>query len=134
MLATRDRSEEEIRARLTAAGASGTTVTATLRRLRQWRYVDDARFAAVVAERAAQRGYGSEYVRAQLGQKGVAEEVIARAVHGSFEQEAELARRAMTRQFSAEPHGPAERAKAARFLLRRGFPEAVVFAIVDEPC
>ena len=27
-----------------------------------------------------------------------------------------------------------ERAKAARFLLRRGFPETVVFAILDEAC
>lgn len=134
LLAARDRSEQEVRARLAAAGTSATTVAATIRRLRQRRYLDDQRFAAAVAERAALRGYGSEYVRAQLAHKGVAEEMIEQAVHASFEHEAELARRAVARHFPGQPRRPAERAKAARFLLRRGFPEAVVFAIVDEAC
>ncbi len=113
---------------------SATTIAATIRRLRQCRYLDDQRLATAVAERAALRGYGSEYVRAQLAHKGVADEVIEQAVRASFEHEAELARRAVARHFLGQPQQPAERAKAARFLLRRGFAEAVVFAIVDEAC
>ena len=105
-----------------------------MRRLRRYGYVDDQRFALSVAEQARRRGYGSEYVRAQLEHKGVADQVIEQALRASFDDEAELAKRALVRHFPEEPRQPAERAKAARFLLRRGFPEAVVFAILDEAC
>ncbi|MGD0946504.1 MAG: regulatory protein RecX [Candidatus Binatia bacterium] len=134
LLAVHDRSEQEIRSRLAASGESATTIAVAVRRLRHFRYLDDRRFALGVAEQAMRRGYGSEYVRAQLEHKAVAEHVIEQALHASFEDEAELARRALTRQFPEQPRQPAERAKAARFLLRRGFPEAVVFAILDEAC
>jgi regulatory protein len=107
---------------------------ATLRRLRRYGYVDDQRFALSAAEQARHRGYGSEYVRAQLEHKGVADQVIERAVRAHFDHEAELAERALARHFPERPQQPAERAKAARFLLRRGFPESVVFAILDEAC
>jgi regulatory protein len=129
-----DRSEQEIRSRLAAAGESATTIAATVRRLRQRRYLDDHRFALGLAEQATRRGYGSEYVRAQLEYKGVAEQVIEEALHARFDNEAELAREALLRHFPEAPQQAAEHAKAARFLLRRGFPEAVVFAILDRAC
>jgi len=134
LLAARDRSEQEIRSRLVAGGASPTTIAATLRRLRRYAYVDDHRFALSVAEQAQRRGYGSEYVRAQLEHKGVAAQVIEQALHASFDDEAELAGQALARHFPEGLRQPAERAKAVRFLLRRGFPEGVVFAILDEAC
>jgi regulatory protein len=134
LLAARDRSEQEIRSRLVASGESAPTIAATVRRLRQYRYLDDQRFALNLAAQAVRRGYGSAYVRAQLEHKGVADQVIGPALHASFDDEVELARRALTRQFPEQPRQPAERAKAARFLLRRGFPEAVVFAILNEAC
>jgi regulatory protein len=134
LLAARDRSEQEIRSRLVAGGESGAAVTATLRRLRRYGYVDDHRFALGAAEQARRRGYGSEYVRAQLEHKGVADQEIEQALRASFDDEAELAERALARHFPEGLRQPAERGKAARFLLRRGFPEAVVFAIVDEAC
>jgi regulatory protein len=134
LLAARDRSEQEIRSRLAAAGEPATSIAATVHRLRQRRYLDDRRFALGLAEQANRRGYGSEYVRAQLQHKGVADQVIEQALHANFADEVELARRALTRRFPEEPRQPAERAKAVRFLLRRGFPEAVVFAILDEAC
>jgi regulatory protein len=134
LLAARDRSEQELRSRLVAGGASTAAITATLRRLRRYGYVDDQRFALSVAEQARRRGYGSEYVRAQLEHKGVADQLIEPAVRAHFDDEAELAKGALVRHFPEQPRQPAERAKAARFLLRRGFPEAVVFAILDEAC
>jgi regulatory protein len=134
LLAVHDRSEQEIRSRLAASGESATTIAATVRCLRHFRYLDDRRFALGAAEQAMRRGYGSEYVRAQLEHKGVAEHVIDQALHASFDNEAELAKKALARHFREEPREEARGAKAARFLLRRGFPEAVVFAILDESC
>ncbi len=134
LLALHDRSEHEIRARLAAAGAGAATINATVRRLKQLHYLDDRRFAQSVTEQALRRGYGSDYVRAQLAVKGVADTLIEAAVAASFGDETALARRALAHRYPTEPQRPAERARAARFLLRRGFPEAVVFAILEEAC
>jgi regulatory protein len=130
----RDRSEQELRRRLTAAGASPAAITATVRRLRRLRYLDDHRFAFGAAEQAARRGYGSEYLRDRLEQHGVADELIEAVIEANYGDETALARQALGRRFAVEPRMPAERARAARFLSRRGFPEAVVFAILGEAC
>ncbi|MBP1684732.1 MAG: recombination regulator RecX [Deltaproteobacteria bacterium] len=134
VLAVRDRSEHEMRSRLAAGGASPATITAIVRRLRQRGYLDDQRLARSAAERAARRGYGSEYLRASLEQQGVADGVIAAALRAAYDDEAAVARQTLERRFGAEPCTPAERGRAARFLARRGFPEAVVFAILGEAC
>jgi regulatory protein len=133
-LAAQDRSEQEIRARLTARGFPQGTINSTLRRLHHLHYLDDRRTALGTAERAARDGHGSEYVRAQLLAKGVAEALIDEAIAAAFADELQLARRAFTRRYPVPPERQADRAKAARYLLGRGFPEDVVFAIVGEPC
>jgi regulatory protein len=100
--------------------------------LRQLHYLDDGRFAREAAGAAQRRGQGSERVRADLTAKGVAESLIEAAVAAAFEDEAELAQRALAQQYPAGAHSAPERAKAARFLLRRGFPEAVVLGLLGE--
>jgi regulatory protein len=133
-LAAQDRSEQEIRVRLEARGFPKGIIDATVRRLRRLHYLDDRRAAHAAAERAARDGHGSEYVRAQLLGKGVAEALIDAAIGAAFADEVHLARCVFTRRYPIAPERPAERAQAARYLLRRGFPEDVVFAIVGEPC
>ncbi len=123
-----------MRSRLAADGASTTAIASTIRRLRRYRYLDDHRLAARLAEQATRRGYGSEYLRAQLSSKGLPERLIEEIVRASLENETQLARRVLAQRFTAPPQQPAAQAKAARFLLRRGFSEEVVFAILDEAC
>ena len=123
-----------MRGRLALLEVSPTLIDATIRRLQELRYLDDRRFAVAAAERAAQRGHGSEYVRAQLTLKGIAETLIDDSIAAAFHNEAELARRVLTRRYPQAPQRAAERAKAARFLFQRGFPEAVVLAILGEGC
>ena len=134
LLAAHDRSEHEVRERLVTQGLSPTIVSATVARLRELRYLDDQRFARGMAEHAVRRGRGSEYVRAQLGTKGVAEPLINEAIGAAFADEVDLARRVLARHDPSLPDDHSTRAKAARFLLRRGFPEAVIFAILGEDC
>jgi regulatory protein len=134
LLARHDRSEFEIRSRLAVLDISSAVIDATLRRLRELRYVDDRRFAGAAAEQAVQRGRGSEYVRAQLTMKGVAEPLIDDSVAAAFADETHLARQVLARRYPSAPQRPAERAKAARFLQQRGFPEALVLAILGEGC
>jgi regulatory protein len=134
LLARHDRSEFEIRTRLAAVDVAPPLIDTTVRRLRERRYLDDRRLATTAAEFAAQRGHGSEYVRAQLTAKGVAEALIEESITATFDNELGLARQVLERRFPHQPQLPAERAKAARFLYQRGFPEAVVLAILGEGC
>jgi regulatory protein len=134
LLAAHDRSEQEIRNRLASFDASPGAIDATVRRLRELHFLDERRFAHGVAEQAGRGGHGSEYVRAKLAAKGVAESLIDVAVSAAFDDESALARQALARRYPDAPSSAAERSKAARFLLQRGFPEAVVFAILGEDC
>jgi regulatory protein len=134
LLAARDRSEQEIRRALAARTIRPRIIDATVRRLRLRRYLDDQRFATMTAERAARRGVGSDRVRAELEAKGVAEALADAAVSTAFDDETALARASLARRFGDAPLPPATRAKAARFLLGRGFPEGIVLAILEEGC
>ena len=129
-----DRSECEIRSRLVALEIAPAVIESTIRRLHELRYLDERRFAVAAAEQAAQRGHGSDYVRAQLTTKGVAAALIEDSIAAAFDDETRLARAVLARRYPDEPQQPAERAKAARFLYQRGFPEAVVLAILGEGC
>ena len=132
LLTAHDRSEHELRSRLAAQGISASAIHATIRRLHRLHYLDDRRFARGTAESAARRGQGSERVRAQLVAKGVAETLIDEALQGAFADETQLARQALARRYPTAPTRPAEQAKAARYLLRQGFPEAVVRSVLGE--
>ncbi len=120
--------------RLASAGATAAAIAATIARLQELHYLDDARVARTAAEAAARRGHGSERVRADLGTKGIAEPLVDAAVDAAFADEPTLARAVLARRFSTLPDDARGRAKAARFLLQRGFPEAVVLAILGEGC
>ncbi|MFN8627616.1 MAG: regulatory protein RecX [Candidatus Binatia bacterium] len=134
LLAGRDRSAHEIRGRLTAVGISPAAIAETVRRLQDRGYLDDRRFALGAAERALRRGYGSEFLRATLQQQGVADAAIEAALHAAYSDEIAVARLVLGRRFGSLPRTAAEQGRAARFLARRGFPEAVVFAILGEAC
>ncbi len=134
LLVRHDRSAAEIRSRLAALEIAPAVIERTIRRLHELSYLDERRFAFSAAEQAAHRGRGSDYVRAQLMAKGVAETLIEDGIAAAFDDETQLARTVLARRYPDEPRQPAERAKAARFLHQRGFPEAVVLAILEEGC
>jgi SOS response regulatory protein OraA/RecX len=81
------------------------------------------RFAHARAEHLAARGYGDDWIRADLDGQGVASETVADALAG-LEPEAERARQ----EWSKLTGGPA----AARTLARRGFAEDTVEALLAQ--
>lgn len=129
-LKVRDRSASEIKARLTAAGFSRSIVDQTLRRLATAGYVDDRRYANQVAEALRRRGCGSERVRATLTAAGVDDALIDSTAASVFADERQHAETVLAKRFGEIPSLPSERARAARFLARRGFPEDLVLAIL----
>ena len=125
-----DRSAHELRARLAAPGPPPAARAPPKHRQRGAGYIDDARVAAVAVAAAARRGQGSEKVRAQLLARGIDAASVEDAIEASFDDEINLARDALHKRQHTAPSTPSERAKAARFLAQRGFPEAIVLALL----
>ena len=70
-LSAADRSRAELDARLERRGFDDGDRQKALDELERLGYVDDARTAALRAERLAERGYGDAYIRADLEQRGL---------------------------------------------------------------
>jgi regulatory protein len=140
-LGARPRTRWELEWRLRRAGAEEPVLVATLDRLAQLGYVDDAAFARWWGEqrdRHAPRGL--RMIEAELRQHGVGRDLIEayRADHAAPERasedqalpgsEAERAREALDRHLRGRPLPTDARAlqRVGMFLMRRGFdPETV---------
>jgi len=113
-LARRDHSAAGLRAKLDRAGVSEEARTDAVETLERLGYVDDKRFAFDRAARFGDRGYGDEWIRADLEAQGVAPETASASL-ALLEPEGERAERVA----AGAGHG----ARAARLLARRGFSE-----------
>ncbi|GIW44996.1 MAG: hypothetical protein KatS3mg077_2278 [Candidatus Binatia bacterium] len=133
-LARRDRSVKETEDYLRRIGCPTALVERVLARLRARGYVHDGRLAQSRVEYWLRRGYGRERVRAELEARGVAEEEIAAALEAAEAREPGIAGDLVRRRFPRFRSDERQRARAYRFLLSRGFPEALVVVIVGEPC
>jgi len=144
-LATRPRTRGEVDRRLRRAGVGEATIDATLDRLAEMGYVDDAAFARWWGEQRDRHApRGSRMIEAELRQHGIGRDVIDgyRAEHASPERapedaglpgsEADRARDALDRHLRGRALPTDARAlqRVGMFLVRRGFdPETVRSAI-----
>jgi regulatory protein len=111
-LTHRDRSRQEIDARLAQAGVGEERRAEALETLERVGYVDDARFAGGRAAELARRGYGDEAIRFQLERSGVSKEVTEAALAALEPERARAA--ALIARLGRD-------AKTAGRLARRGF-------------
>lgn len=128
LLAVRQRSRRELETRLLAAGFERAEVGEELDRLESVGLIDDERFALEFAEHAATRRLsGRRAVVSSLGAKGVARDVIERAlgeVGGDEEaRAADLARTRASRLMGLPPEAAFRRLFS--FLVRRGYDSAL---------
>jgi regulatory protein len=130
-LARRDHSERELRTALLAEGHEEGEVEECLTRLRTARYLDDRRFAETFTRsRLAHHGQGRARIRHGLRTRGVAGEVVERALEqiagdGSEQETLDAVARKYWRLHTR--HEPAARMRRLwAFLLRRGFPGGLV--------
>jgi regulatory protein len=128
LLASRPRSEHELRSRLKSAGYEDKTIERTVARLIDLRLLDDREFAVQwVTERAVSKGRSGDALVSELIQKGVeravAEEAVAAAGIDELAQATDLAARAL----SKVANRPLEKQAQALLgrLLRRGFPHEI---------
>ncbi len=144
-LATRPRSRREVERRLQRTGADESVILATLERLTQLGYVDDAAFVRWWAEQRDRHApRGRRMVEAELRVRGIGREAIEALRDGWNEPErgpgdealpandAERADAALQRHLRGRPVPDDPRAiqRLGMFLVRRGFdPETTRSAI-----
>jgi regulatory protein len=76
----RDRSRRDLEERLARAGIDEDRRNDALETLERVGYVDDGRFAGARAGALADRGYGDDFIRHDLGEHGVPAEAVAEAI------------------------------------------------------
>lgn len=128
-LARRDHSTKSLRAKLERAGVSEPARDDAVETLARLGYLDDERFARDRAAQLAGRGYGDEWIRADLQVQGVAPEAAEPAL-AALEPERERALREAAKLGGG--------LRAARTLARRGFSEeslegVLARAVAEEP-
>ncbi len=134
-LASRARSEQEVRARLQRAGFDAPETQATIERLHALRYLDDAAFAVEFIEsRVGKRARGRDLVELELRAKGVAAETASSALDLGYGDEIEVAR--PLAEAHAERLGDVDfatfRCRLGSLLSRRGFAYDTADTLVRE--
>ena len=134
LLARREHSRRELRAKLAARGHEVHAIDAALAELASRGLQSDARFVEGFVRSALARGQGELKIRAGLRQRGVDDGLALPHLALDDEQWGECAARALRKRFAVPPSDCAERARQARFLAGRGFPSAVALrAIAARP-
>ena len=127
LLARREHSRRELRQKLGRNGYAGDEANAALDRLGEQSYQDDDRFAEALIRNRSSQGYGPMRLRAELKTHGLSDARIRSLLDAAEIDWASTAATQLNRRFgSAGTADPAERARRAQFLLRRGFPAATV--------
>ena len=130
LLARREHSRRELGAKLRQDGYAGEEAGAALDRLGEQHYQDDTRFAEVLLRSRVAQGYGPLRLQAELKSHGLADRRIRELLDAAEVDWAVLAAAQLRRRYGgAGSSDPAERARRAQFLLRRGFPAATVRSV-----
>lgn len=127
LLARREHSRRELRQKLGRNGYAGEEANDALDRLGAQHYQDDERFAEVLIRSRTAQGYGPMRLRAELKSHGLSDARIRGLLDAVDTDWAEAAAAQLRRRYGGKAAAdPAERARRAQFLLRRGFPAATV--------
>lgn len=130
MLARREHSQRELRARLEHVGYDEAESREAIEKLGEQSYQDDARFGEMVLRARIAQGYGPARIRAELRSHGLTEPAIRSLLDETDANWNALARAQLHKKYgskSAADH--AERGKRAQFLSRRGFAAATIRAV-----
>ena len=136
-LGYRPRSETEIRDYLRRRGHSREVAEQVLEKLRSLRYIDDESFARNWAmSKTRNRAYGPDRIARELRAKGIAAELIRQILRDIFGRcdEKTQAQRLLAKRFGGEDLRDLKTLRrAAAFLQRRGYSNAVISELLRNP-
>jgi regulatory protein len=122
LLAVRDRSEKEIRSKLSEKEYSEEETEEAIAFCREYGYINDERYAAHFVHDACEiKKFGKTRIKNELKRKGVAQETVEEAL-SEIENEDELLISEMKRRFSdADFSDEKVKRRVLGFFVRRGF-------------
>lgn len=127
LLARREHSRKELRQKLGRSGYARDEAGDALDRLGEQHYQDDERFAEVLIRNRSAQGYGPMRLRAELKSHGLSDARIRSLLDAAeIDWTGSAASQLRRRYGTPGTADPAERARRAQFLLRRGFSAATV--------
>jgi len=127
LLARREHSARELKAKLSQRGFDADENAAALERLQSKDFQNDARFGEMLVRSRIEGGYGPRWIIAELRTHGIDEEHASALIAAAEPDWPGLVRRQLRRRYGGKPAGNlAERTKRASFLLRRGFDGSTV--------
>lgn len=132
LLARRDHTRRELVVKLRQKGFARAAIEDALARCDELGYVDDAKTAMTLAGHMVDNGFGPLRIRYTLGQKGVDDALIEKALVcrcGDEEAQVRSARRVLEKKklrLRRETDPWKRRQMACRFLAGRGFPSTVI--------
>jgi regulatory protein len=133
------RSEADLRRLMTARVEPGergeAVIAATLARLKEYGYLDDAAFAETYARlRKENEKLGARRVRQNLQQKGIAPALITETLEARYAgtDEEALARAHLARKRLRKPENEKETARVMRRLVAAGFSTTVIYKILRQ--
>ncbi len=132
LLARGDYSAARLHEKLRLKGFTSQAVTETVDTLRERGHLNDTRLARGLAERFQKQGFGRCGVWAKLQQRGLTDDVITTAL-SEWEEDTDIsiAAQLIQRRFPpAALEEPKTRARAYRFLLRRGYSASVAASVL----
>ncbi|MDE2157259.1 MAG: regulatory protein RecX [Xanthomonadaceae bacterium] len=130
LLARREHSRKELKTRLRQGGYESEEAGAAIDRLGAQHYQDDGRFAEVLLRSRIAQGYGPMRLRVELKSHGLTDLHIRELLEAAqADWEVSAASQLRRRYGSTAAADPAERARRAQFLLRRGFAAATVRSV-----
>jgi regulatory protein len=122
LLARREYSQFELRARLKARGYTDDLINDVLSELSKENLQSDTRFTENYLRMRVNRGFGPRRIQAELREHGIAEELINEFVDENDAMWSSLAKMVLKKKFGDEPPRDFKsRAKQLRFLQYRGF-------------
>lgn len=137
LLTRRDHTRRELQVKLRRKGFGAGEVERAVARLDELGYLDDLKTARILAGHLVQKGYGALRIRYALGQKGLDEAIVEKALDGCGDDRTQAidARRVLKkkRQRLEREADPKKRLHMAyRFLAGRGFPTTVIRRVLGD--
>ena len=122
LLARREHSKRELQQKLTLRFSNRDLINQAIEQLCEEHLQSDDRYAEAYLYSRAQRLYGPTRIRAEMRERGIADEIIAAAfLNADIDWQANL-RKLETNKFGQKsPADLQEKAKRVRFLQYRGF-------------
>jgi regulatory protein len=122
LLARREHSRRELTRKLGTRGFTDDVIASVLDRLERSGALADARFTDSFVRSRVAKGQGPQRIRAELGQRGIADAEADEVLRGAEVDWLETIKAVRRKRFGPErPRDYAERARQARFLQYRGF-------------